>query len=94
MSAPTATTSPAALATLDDLEVVAEATGILMVRFQLTHTQARTALATRAQNAGRDLRSEAEAVIAEQDAAARRWCGGPAGGVVDGRALALHGSLG
>jgi AmiR/NasT family two-component response regulator len=83
------TTAPT-LSDLDEAEVVAQATGVLMVQYQLTHEQARTALCTRAGNAGHGLRSEAEAVITAQDAAARHWCSGPAGGVLDGRQLTVH----
>lgn len=72
------------LADLDDGEVAAMATGILMVRYQLTHDQARNALATRAQRARLELRDQAEQIITSQDASIRRWVSGPARGAFDG----------
>jgi len=89
-SHPGPTAAPPALEGLDEAEVIAAATGILMVQYQLTHEQAGTALRTRAENAGRPSRAEAEAIIAAQDAAARHWCSGQAGGVIDGRRLHLR----
>ncbi len=74
---------PTSLSDLEDGEAIAVATGILMVRYQLTHEQARTALITRAERAHLDLRTQAEQIITSQDASIRRWASGPDVGVFD-----------
>lgn len=76
---------PPALVLVDEGGDTATATGILMVRYQLTRDQAMVALQTRARNAGRSVPAEAAAVVAEQDAAARAWGTGPETGVLDRR---------
>lgn len=76
------------LADLDDREAAAMATGILMVRYQLTHDQARTALITRARRGRLDLRAQAEQIITSQDTSIRRWATGPEAGAFDGSRFA------
>lgn len=84
MTTSTSPHTPLSLSDLDDGEAVALATGILMVRYQLTHDQARTALATRAQRARLDLRAQAEQVVTSQDRSIRRWAAGRESGAFDG----------
>lgn len=69
---------------------MAEATGILMVRYQLTHDQARAALDARAERAQVAPRVEAERIITSQDTSVRRWATGPATGVLDRQRLQPH----
>lgn len=84
--------TPLTLSDLDDGEVIAMATGILMVRYQLAHDQARTALVTRAERARLDLRAQAEQIVASQDRSIRRWVAGPEAGAFDGARFAGSGS--